>query len=349
FPIIGALDGDDPLLDLVDDRLPEQLLPNVAAPRIRSAFRAALAEEEIATRQDLFAVLGAADWSPQEMVPVENCKVLFVGRPSAAYLAIERALADLGVNSEASPITATALEYAQDNDVDVVIADGIESSDEALRFCLSLRANAGLHHLPGALLAPARFDQSTYAMTRGVSEIISATDPAADIARRIMRLARQKRRLDRMKRYFAAAQSGMPADSAGLFAREVLARRLQRHISVAEASARPFSVAILRLETGDGPREELETVAKDVALVLKRVLRIEDTAGTFDWRTFAILMPASTAAGAKAALTRLIAVLEANVLQSARTMHPDIDIQTSAAEFKPGEPAGAFLMRAAAA
>jgi PleD family two-component response regulator len=211
-----------------------------------------------------------------------------------------------------------------------------------------MRSNAGLHHVPGALLAPTSFGQSTYALTRGVAEIFSAEDNSANTVRRIIRLAKQKRRFDRMKRYFSNPQPGMAEDAAtSLFTHETLARRLQNHVAIAEASARPLSAAILRLVSSSGSQSEFTGISKHVGQLLRRVLRLEDTAGAFDWRTFAILMPASNEAGARAALTRISAVLETNALQEARSQFPDLRIETNAAEFNPGEPAGAFLVRAA--
>lgn len=347
FPILCAKDGYEPALEFVDDRLPEQLLANVAAPRLRAAFRAALVEEEINTRADLFGARSSfADFNAPGVTPR---RVLVVGRANKAYLAIESALSEAGIATESTPFTNMALDYARSNEVDLIIADGSESSDEALQFCLGLRADAAMNLSPGILLTPPNFDRVSYAMTRGVTEIISIETSPRDIAKRVVRIVDRKRRQDAVRGFFRRQLTTMPCDpETGLFESGVLAKRLQRHVVVAEASGRALSAAILRLHGGAAHEPQAAKAARRLAATLGRILRFEDTAGALDWRTFAILMPAATEANAKAAATRFKTALDAEVLGADRITFSGLDVLGSATQFQPGETGGAFLLRAAA-
>jgi len=347
FPILCSSNSVGPALDLVDDRLPEQLLANVAAPRLRATFRAALIEEELHTRADLFGVRSSSsDFAKQGNAPR---RVLFVGRPNAAYLAIEDALKNVGITTESTPFTGTALDYARSNEVDLILADGTETSDEALQFCLGMRADAALNLSPGVLLAPADFDRVSYAMTRGVTEIISSASSPRDISKRIERIVDRKRRQDSMRAFYRRQLTGMPCDAeTGLFDSNVLAKRLHRHVVVAETSGRPLSAAILRLQGGVASDVNAATAARRIATTLGRILRFEDTAGSLDWRTFAVLLPAATEENAKAATRRFKTALDAAVLAPDRIAFGALDIVGSATQFQPGETGGTFLLRAAA-
>lgn len=347
FSILCAKDGYEPALEFVDDHLPEQLLANVAAPRLRAAFRAALIEEEINTRADLFGARSSSiDFNAASTAPR---RVLVVGRANKAYLAIESALSEAGIATESTPFTSMALDYARGNEVDLILADGSESSDEALQFCLGMRADAALNMSPGVLLAPANFDRVSYAMTRGVAEIISIESSPRDIAKRIVRIVDRKRRQDSVRGFFRRQLTTMPCDpETGLFESGVLAKRLQRHVVVAEASGRALSAAVLRLHGGAAHEPHAAKAARHFAVTLGRILRFEDTAGALDWRTFAILMPASTEANAKAAATRFKTALDADVLSADRITYAGLDAVGSATQFLPGETGGAFLLRAAA-
>lgn|GEM_PF-1792740 len=347
FSILCAKDGNESALEFVDDRLPEQLLANVVAPRLRSAFRAALIEEEISTRADLFgAQTSSLDFNTASSAPR---RILVVGHANKAYLAIEDAMISIGIVTESTPFSNMALDYARSNAVDLVLADGSESSDEALQFCLGMRADAALNLSPGVLLAPANFDRVSYAMTRGVTEVISIDAGPLDIAQRIVRIVDRKRRQNAVRGYFRQQLASMPCDpKTGLFEASVLAKRLQRHVTVAEASGRSLSAVVLRLHGAIADDPIAANAAHQIAATLGRIVRFEDTAGALDWRTFAVLMPASTEANAKSAATRFKTALDAAVLSSDRITFSELDIVGSATQLQAGETGGAFLLRTAA-
>jgi PleD family two-component response regulator len=344
FAIIAAVGDKAAMPPGVDDRLPERLRPSAATLRVRAAFRMALAEEEAQARRALISPNGFA--APEE--EGQPYKALYVGQPGPAYLALQPALAAIAMDLSASLSLPMALDHLHESEIDLVIADGVEAAEDAMRFCLALRRSPRVHHVPGVLLTKPGFERESDAIAKGVTEVLDAQEDPSAMAARLLRLARRKRRQDALHAFFEAPPPASWIDPAtGLFTRDILARRLQDLTAISEASRRALSVAILKLDPYPAFNAKRGDLAKSVGGMLQRLVRAQDTGAALDWRTYAILMPGSDLRAAETGGARAAAVLEATgLVDGGGQLMARLGV--GAAEYHPGEAAGAFLARAAA-
>lgn len=352
---VMAIGDPDPALDRFgfDLILSSPIHPAQAGMRLRTLVRMAIAEEEFALRLETFAERGRR----LELVetPVDPYRILAVGEPAPQFLALSNALASTGVDVVGAFTAYTAFDYLHERTFDAVVlwADGDQS--EAVSIAAGIRRNTRLYHIP-ALLYQRSEDQASIneAFHRGISDV--ATSEAAEIetAHRVVELARGYRRQTAIRSALERARSSGLMDAAtGLFTRDLFASHLARLAAAAKARNRPLSVCVLRLadrpdiasaRAGGG----LDRAIPQIGSMIGRLVRAEDTAARLGPEIFALALPATPQAAARAVAERIVAVIGCTAFEAGGGRTPFVvSFDIGIAIIQDGEGAAAALERAA--
>ncbi len=354
MPVIAV--GDVPAKDAAgfDLTLSPPLHPAQAALRLESITRMSVAEEEYALRLETFAERGRRlDLPLQSDGPY---RVLAIGEPTPDFLALSNALALGGADATGAFTAYTAFDYLHERAFDAVVLWAGENQAEALSIAAGMRRNTRLYHIPAMLLlqSPAEIGLAE-AFHRGVSDLAALDTPPADTARRIIELARIYRRQTAIRQALEKARgSGLMDPSTGLFTAELFASHLARLVEAARQRNRPISLCVLRIV--DRPDTALaraggwlDRAIPQIGSMLGRLVRAEDTAARLGPEVFALALPATHQAAARAAGERIAAVIGCTAFEAGDKRPPFvIDFEIGVAEVEDGEAAAHALERAAA-
>jgi two-component system cell cycle response regulator PopA len=355
LPIIAIgqpqLGGDAQAYDLT---LAAPLHPAQAAFRLETLVRTATAQEELELRMATFAERGAkldpghpgdAPW-----------RVLAVGEPAPRFLALSNALAQHGAEVVGAFTAYTAFDYLHEQPFEAVILWGGENEAEALSIAAGMRRNTRLYHIPAVLyLRPFGGSSLAEVFHRGVSDVTTHDTPDQEIADRVIELARAYRRQVAIRKALNRARSSGLMDAAtGLFTRDLFAAHLARLTRSAQTRNRALSVCVLRLTE----RPELKALRAEgwvdkavpqIGSMIGRLVRSEDTAARLGPETFALALPATPLAAARAAAERISAVIGCTAFDAGEGRPPFVvEFDIGVAEVESGESAGRALERAAA-
>ena len=190
---------------------------------------------------------------------------------------------------------------------------------------------------------------------RGVSDVTTHDTPDQETADRVIELARAYRRQVAIRKALNRARSSGLMDAAtGLFTRDLFAAHLARLTKSAQSRNRALSVCVLRLTE----RPELKTLRAEgwvdkavpqIGSMIGRLVRAEDTAARLGPETFALALPATPLASARAAAERISAVIGCTAFDAGEGRPPFVvEFDIGVAQVEPGESAGRALERAAA-
>lgn len=315
LPVIGVGVA-DPALELrgFDLTLAAPLHPAQAAMRLETLVRTAVAEEEFELRTESFADRGRALEVPEP--DAGAYQVLAIGEPAPQFLALSNSLARNGAKITGAFTAYTAFDYLHERRFDAVVLWAGENPQEALSIAAGLRRNTRLYHTP-ALLYMRENSQVTAseAYHRGVTDVASPETTEAETARRIVELARAYRRQTSVRLALEGARSSGLMDAAtGLFTRDLFANHLARLARASKERNRPLSVCVLKVaEQPDLAAVRaggwLARAIPQIGSMVGRLVRVEDTAARLGPEVFALALPATSAAAARAAGERIAAVI----------------------------------------
>ncbi len=320
---------------------------------IEHLVRECVAEEEYDTRSATFNI------SADEIEKVDKLDkplaILSIGSPDPDFLALTHRLRTRGLEVVAALSSYSAFDYLHDRTFDAVLLWGGDQPSEQLAIASGMRRNTRLYHTPVML----RLQQETEldlgdAYLRGVTDVANPKAPVAEIADRLERLARGHRRQLTIRKTLESMRNHAEMDKAtGLFGRDLFAAHLA-HLSQAAADRqRTLSICVLKIaETPDialaRQRKALDRAVPQIGSMIARLIRAEDSAGRLSNDVFALALPATTEAAARAVGERISAVISCTAFDSGTGKAPYVvEFEVGSAQLRQGEPAAAALMRAA--
>lgn len=322
--------------------------PKLLSTQIASCIRVAIAEEERARRVATSAALGAA--APQPIEP-RKLKALYIGAPSATYLALERVLAVQGGIVAAAFSSYAGFDHLHDEPFDAVVLNGAQDAATAISLCAALRRNATLYHLPTMVVtAPGDAAIATAAIARGVSAVTQANAPCGPSLGWLFEAIRRERRRRSAEHDIRAMRDIMGDPRTGLFQRQPFDAHLARIAADHQASGRPMSLAVLRVMPAPGAREPSETIWRkgfiEIANLASRLMRDADCGATLGRDLIAVALPAARLRAAKRTAERIASVAECTTFASGEGGAGPLVFEQSAVELQPGESGAGLLARA---
>ena len=355
LPVI-AIGAPNPQLEpsAFDLTLAPPIHPAQAALRLESLTRSTVAEEEYELRAETFAERGRHLDLPDEATG--PYRVLAIGEPTPQFLALSNALARTGADVVGAFTAYTAFDYLHERPFDAVVLWGGENQSEALSIATGMRRNTRLYHIPALLYlqAPAEIGLAE-AFHRGVSDLATPEVPALETAKRVIELARTYRRQNAIRKALDTARSsGLMDAPTGLFTRDLFAAHLARLVEASRQRNRPLSLCVLRI--ADRPELTLarrngwlDRAVPQIGSMVGRLVRAEDTAARLAPDVFALALPATGHAAARAAGERIAAVIACTAFEAGDQRPPFVvEFDIGVAELEPGESAASALERAAA-
>ncbi len=354
LPVI-ALGAPDPLVNApgFDLTLAPPIHPAQAALRLESLTRMTIAEEEFELRAATFAERGRGVDPPDE--PKSPYRVLAIGEPTPQFLALSNALARSGAEVVGAFTAYTAFDYLHERAFDAVVLWAGGNQAEAMSIVTGMRRNTRLYHIPALLYlqAPPEIGPAE-AYHRGISDLATPETPALETAKRVIELARAYRRQNTIRKALDLARtSGLMDAPTGLFTLDLFAVHLGRLAESARQRNRPLSLCVLRI--ADKPELTLarrngwlDRATPQIGSMVGRLVRAEDTAARLGPEVFALALPATGHAAARAAGERIGAVIACTAFEAGDSRPPFVvEFDVGVAELEPGESAAAALERAA--
>ena len=327
--------------------------PAQAALRLESLTRTTIAEEEFELRLETFADRGRHLDLPEEAAG--PFRVLAIGEPTPQFLALSNALADIGAEVVGAFTAYTAFDYLHERQFDAVVLWAGDNQAEAMSIVTGMRRNTRLYHIPALLYlqTPAEIGLAE-AFHRGISDLATPEIPALETAKRVIELARTYRRQSAIRQALDKARSsGLMDAPTGLFTRDLFAAHLARLVDAARARNRPLSLCVLRV--ADKPELTLarkggwlDRAVPQIGSMVGRLVRVEDTAARLAPDVFALALPATNFAAARAAGERIAAVIACTAFEAGDDRPPFVvEFDIGVAEVEPDESAARALERAA--
>ena len=355
LPVI-AIGVPDPQVEgsAFDLTLAPPIHPAQAALRLESLTRMTIAEEEFELRAATFAERGRRLDLPEEATG--PYRVLAIGEPTPQFLALSNALARTGADVVGAFTAYTAFDYLHERAFDAVVLWAGENQAEAMSIATGMRRNTRLYHIPALLYlqAPAEIGLAE-AFHRGISDLATPEVPALETAKRVIELARTYRRQSAIRKALDVARSsGLMDAPTGLFTRDLFAAHLARLVDASRKRNRPLSLCVLRV--ADRPdltlarrNGWLDRAVPQIGSMVGRLVRAEDTAARLAPDVFALALPATGHAAARAAGERIAAVIACTAFEAGDGRPPFVvEFDIGVAQLEDGEGAASALERAAA-
>ena len=332
--------GDFSAFDLV---LPASPHPAQAALRLEQAVRAAVAEEEFALRRDTFGERGVDLELPSE--PSRPARVLVVGEPTPAFLALSNALQETHAEVVAAFTAYTAFDYLHEKPFDAVVLWGGDDQASALAIAGGMRRNTRLYHVPSLLYLRNNADLNlSEAYNRGVTDVAAPDVPETETAARVMALARAYRRQTAVREALDRVRgSGLMDAATGLFTKDLFATHLTRLGRSAQALRRPLSVCVLKVAERPEVAKaraggHLDKAMPQIGSMIARLVRAEDTAARLGPEVFALALPATAQSQARLVGERIAAVLGCTAFEAGEGEPPFvIEFDVGAAKLEAGQ------------
>ena len=321
--------------------------------RLETLVRMAVAEEEFELRLQTFAAHGRRLELPEpDPTPL---RVLAIGEPAPQFLGLSNALASSGVEVVGAFTAYTAFDYLHERPFDAVVLWAGDNSQEALSIAAGMRRNTRLYHTPALLyMRQESYVTMSEAYHRGVSDVASPETPEPETANRIIELARSFRRQTAIRRALEKARSSGLMDAAtGLFTRDLFAGHLGRLAQGSRLRNRPLSVCVLKVANRPeivAARNSawLDRAIPQIGSMISRLVRVVDTPARLAPEVFALALPATPQAAARAAGERIAAVIGCTAFEAGEGKPPFVvEFDIGVAEVSPIEGVGRALEQAA--
>ncbi|MDO8902147.1 MAG: diguanylate cyclase, partial [Phenylobacterium sp.] len=249
----------------------------------------------------------------------------------------------------------TAFDYLHERPFDTVVLWAGENPNEALSIAAGMRRNTRLYHVPALLyMSEESYLTMSEAYHRGVSDVASPSSAEGETAGRVIELARAYRRQTATRKALERARSsGLMDPATGLFTRELFATHLSRLAHASRIRNRPLSVCVLKVSERTDVAEAraqgwLDRAIPQIGAMIGRLVRVEDTAARLSHEVFALALPATTAAAARAAGERIAAVIGCTAFEAGDARPPFVvEFDIGVAEVSPAQGAGRALEEAA--
>lgn len=351
--LVGLRNASPPQLGLADAGVLTGAIaldapPVLLAAQIEAYKRMAIAEDESIRRGATADALGTP--RPHPLEP-RKLKALYIGAPSAMFLALERMLSHHNGLVAAAFSSYAGFDHLHDEPFDAVVLNGATDPATAVSLCAALRRNASLYHLPTMVItAPGDAATASAAIERGASSIAEANAPCGASLGWLFEAIRRERRRRAAEHDIRALRDLMGDARTGVFKRQAFDAHLARIVTEHHQSGRPCSLVALRVLPAHGAREPSDQVWKrgfnEIVSLAGRLMREPDTGAAIGRDLIAIVQPAARLAAAKRTGERIASVAECTAFASGEGGAGPLVFEQSAVELQPGESGSAMLARA---
>ncbi len=355
LPVI-AIGAPGPELDghNFDLTLTAPVHPAQVVLRLETLVRMAIAEEEFELRTETFSERGRRLETPEP--DPSPFRVLAIGEPAPQFLALSNALTGSGAEVVGAFTAYTAFDYLHERPFDAVVLWAGDNSQEALSIAAGMRRNTRLYHTPALLyMKQESYVTMSEAYHRGISDVASPETAETETAKRVIELARSYRRQTAIRKALEKARaSGLMDPATGLFTRDLFATHLGRLAQASRLRNRPLSVCVLKVS--ERPDVEnarrggwLDRAIPQIGSMIGRLVRVEDTAARLGPEVFALALPATPQASARAAGERIAAVIGCTAFEAGEGKAPFVvEFDIGVAEVNLATGVGKALEEAAA-
>jgi two-component system, cell cycle response regulator PopA len=322
--------------------------PKLLAAQIEACTRVAIAEEERTRRLATAAELGVA---PPQPVEPRKLKALYIGAPSAMFLALEHMLSQHDGLTAAAFSSFAGFDHLHDEPFDAVVLNGAHDASTAVSLCAALRRNASLYHMPTMLVTkPGDIATANAAIDRGASAVAEANAPCGASLGWLFEAVRRERRRRAAEHDIRALRDLMGDPRTGLFRRDAFDAHLDRLAADHHASGRPMALCVLHVLPAHGAREPEPAIWKrgftEIASLAGRLMRDGDAGAALGDDFIAVAMPATPLQGARRTAERIASVAECTAFAAGEGGAGPLVFEQSAVELQPGESGGGLLNRA---
>ena len=350
FAITDEADGGHAMPAGIDDVLRPPFDPAQLGARIAALQRLSTMRDELARRRETAREYGLDIPDPTRSDPLRDAGVLVVG--SGPYFArLESEMKSLGTVFGALS-GATALDYLLYRSFDLVIVE--MPAWEAEDFLADLRRNARFHDLPVLMLADAVNEADVSRLYAcGVTDIIAFDQHEPTFVLRAEALINEHRLRENLRQSYRSARHVATSDAlTGLYSRGFLLDHLTRVITDVERSHDPLTIAAFNIDNIGAINADLgypagDRVIRQVSDILINMVRGEDLAARWAGPIFVLVLTATRAEDAEAAMHRIAAVIEASSFSlNGFDETVTVMLHRAIAPFEPGDTAEVLVRRA---
>lgn len=315
IPVLALVSSIPPFdIQEFDSVLMQPCHPAQIFMRASALIRLAEMEREISLRlETLTQNFGISTELPTDEAQ-EKLSILFIGKASPEFMVIINALQKKNVQIIAAFTSFTAFDYLYEKTFDAVVMNGLESTELAFTVAKTMRKNASLFHVPALLLINGeRFKDRNTAYERGMSDIIDAHANVEEIRTRLMEQANFHRTHVNLKRVFEdLGDSSCQDANTGLYNRSFFNTHLKRLNAYYGSRDLPITLCLIRIkyENNDLSEISLSSGYKQVASIIKSLLRLQDMVGQLDKGVFALAFPGQSADQLQSVTNRIMSILE---------------------------------------
>jgi two-component system, cell cycle response regulator PopA len=322
--------------------------PKLLAAQVEACTRVAIAEEESGRRQATAIEMKAG--APHPLGP-RRLKALYIGAPSAMFLALERMFSQHDGLTAAAFSSYAGFDHLHDEPFDAVVLNGAQDASTAISLCAALRRNASLYHMPTMVVTrPGDIATANAAIDRGASAVAEANAPCGPSLGWLFEAVRRERRRRAAEHDIRALRDLMGDPRTGLFRRDPFDAHLKRLAADHHANGRSMALCVLRVLPAHGLSEPEPDAWKrgftEIASLAGRLMRDGDTGVALGNEFIAVAMPATSLQGAKRTAERIASVAECTAFASGEGGSGPLVFEQSAVELQAGESGGALLNRA---
>ena len=322
--------------------------PKLLAAQVEACTRVAIAEEESVRRQATAIEMEAG--APHPFGP-RRLKALYIGAPSAMFLALERMFSQHDGLTAAAFSSYAGFDHLHDEPFDAVVLNGAQDASTAISLCAALRRNASLYHMPTMVVTkPGDSATANAAIERGASAVAEANTPCGPSLGWLFEAVRRERRRRAAEHDIRALRDLMGDPRTGLFRRDPFDAHSKRLAADHHANGRSMALCVLRVLPAHGLSDPEPDIWKrgftEIASLAGRLMRDGDTGVALGEEFIAVAMPATSLQGAKRTAERIASVAECTAFASGEGGSGPLVFEQSAVELQPGESGGALLNRA---
>ncbi|UPT61171.1 MAG: hypothetical protein M0D54_11955 [Hyphomonadaceae bacterium JAD_PAG50586_4] len=343
-PLPAGLEAPAPFTGAIALDAPAKLI----SAQIDACVRVALAEEERARRMTTAVAMNAPMPTPAEL---RRLKALYIGAPSAMFLALERALSEHGGLVAAAFSSYAGFDHLHDEPFDAVVLNGAQDPATAISLCAALRRNASLYHMP-TMVVTAPLDGATRkaVIERGACAVVDTNAAYGPSLGWLFEAVRRERRRRAAEHDVRGLRDVMGEARTGLFKRAAFEAHLARLAGDHQFSGRPFALSVMRVLPAPGSNDPSDAAWKrgfnEIASLAARLMRETDAGATIGRDVIAVALSATDLKGAKRTGERIASVAECTAFAAGDNGTGPLVFEQSAAELQPGESGASLLARA---
>lgn len=343
-------------VDADDDAKADAVLRGPAHPiqiaaRMRALLRLRVLERTARIRAGDLRTLGA-DPAPVSRAQAPT-SVLYVGEPGPVFMSLSHAMRARDAEIVGAFSTFNAFDYLHERAFDAVALNAAPTPETAHTVCSAMRRNTRLYHTPAVILTPREFyPEADEAFARGASDILPADTDEAEIGRRLLGLAAERRRRRDAKTLLDACRVTRALDEETDLFSERFARAHAASL-LEEAGRTGDALSVVALKAGApasaGPREGPRAMRAmtEFASMLRHCVRAEDLSARMGGERFFLILPATAAHEAEVVADRVRAIAECTAYESEDPLNPfRMEIRHAVVEAGSEETGDALIARA---